>query len=175
MGSLIVLSGPVGAGKTTVASALAANATSPTILIEGDMFWKFVVKEKGGERHEDFRAAMRAMLAAGVSYARSDYETILDFSIPPAFIKRAAERLREIELHYVVLLPPLSTCEARAASRREGRISDYGSYRDFYADFQEAAATAIADDHDDPVATAARIREGIGSGAFRFALDDTAR
>src|SRR5271165_5165048 len=119
MGSLVVLSGPVGSGKTTFAQVLIAAPDRPTAYIEGDVFLSFVVKEHAGGRFETFRAGMRAMLAAAAAYARSDFDVVLDFSIPPAFMERSAKRLKNADLRYVVLLPSEAVCAARAASRSE--------------------------------------------------------
>jgi adenylate kinase family enzyme len=44
MGAIIVISGPVGAGKTTVARELLARTPPPAAFIEGDAFWPFVAK-----------------------------------------------------------------------------------------------------------------------------------
>jgi adenylate kinase family enzyme len=41
LGPIIVISGPVGAGKTTVARELVAGPRGPTAYIEGDAFWRF--------------------------------------------------------------------------------------------------------------------------------------
>ena len=114
---------------------------------------------------------MRAMPACGVSYARSGYETIVDFSIPPAFAERAKKRLTESEQYYIVLLPEVETCEKRAGERAEGRILDYAPYREFYDDFNQARATAIVNDCEDPGTIAVRIREGIRDGLFRVSLE----
>jgi hypothetical protein len=112
---------------------------------------------------------MRAMLATAVSYARSEYEVVLDFSIPPQFIERAFARLRDVEIHYVVLRPSAPVCSARAAGRVEGAIADYAEYRDFYDVFASAVRYTISDDDCDAVSMAARIREGVSAGRFRYA------
>jgi adenylate kinase family enzyme len=45
VGRLIIISGPVGAGKTTIARDLVASPPEPTAYIEGDTFWRFIVRE----------------------------------------------------------------------------------------------------------------------------------
>jgi chloramphenicol 3-O-phosphotransferase len=42
----ILLSGPVGAGKTTVAKELIATSQGPTAHIEGDKFWAFTARRR---------------------------------------------------------------------------------------------------------------------------------
>jgi gluconate kinase len=133
---ILVLSGPVGAGKTTVARELIAHAPEGTAYIEGDAFWPFLVApRKGQNRQQAFLMTLRAMFAAAWHYHRDDYRVLLDFSVPPAFLPGARKLLRETPFHYVVLLPPVAVCAERAASRAEGAIVDYTFYAEFYADF----------------------------------------
>lgn len=47
-------SGPVGAGKTTVAKELVALLPAPVSYIEGDIFWYFVAKAHHCDRREVF-------------------------------------------------------------------------------------------------------------------------
>jgi hypothetical protein len=171
MKSIILLSGPVGAGKTTVAKELIALSPDPMAYIEGDTFWSFIAK--GGEsrkRYDNFKMVMRSMTAAAVPYALSGYEVILDFSIPPWFLETAIKiaGLRNVPLDYVVLRPGETVCAARAAARAEGRIADYTPYHDLYSDFDEAGKYTIRDDERDAPVVAALIREGLGTGKFRI-------
>ena len=119
-----MLSGPIGAGKTTVARELLVLLPAPVSYIEGDTFWSFIDKPHSRDRREVFQVIMRAMTAAAIPFARSGYEVLLDFSIPPQFLGTARKILKEVPLNYVVLRPSLSVCETRAASRAEGRIID---------------------------------------------------
>jgi chloramphenicol 3-O-phosphotransferase len=170
VGSIIVISGPVGAGKSTVAKALVRAATAPTAYLEGDVFWTFLARPISGGPRRNLQSMMRAMTRAAAAFAADDYEVILDFSIPPAFLERAAARLGETELHFVVLKPALAVCAARAASRSEGVIADYDAYADFYVMFDAADRHVIANDDLAPEDVAARIRAGVSAGAFRFGV-----
>ncbi len=171
--SIVLLSGPVGAGKTTVAQALVANTSYPCILIEGDTFWSFIAHPSLDQPpHKRFMMTMRAMIAAAVPYASSKYEVIVDFSIPPWFLDtaKAIATFKGAGLHYVVVLPPEDVCAHRAATRPEGAIADYSAYRDLYADFTKAGPAHILEpDAGDPAVTAAHIRDGLTSGRFRVA------
>ena len=75
------------------------------------------------------------MTAAAIPFARAGYEVLIDFSIPPQLLPVARKIVKELPLNYVVLLPSLSLCEARASSRPQGRIANYANLRDFYALF----------------------------------------
>jgi hypothetical protein len=171
MKPIIILSGPVGAGKTTVARELIASSPGPLSYIEGDTFWTFIVRgpESSG-LEKNFKMIMTAMTAAAVPYALAGYETILDFSVPPWFIDTALKvvKMRDVPLDYVVLRPGKAVCATRAATRAEGVIEDYTPYNDLYASFDEAAPYTIRDDVGDAVAVAARVREGLDAGRFRI-------
>jgi len=168
---IIILSGPVGAGKTSVAKELINILPGPVSHIEGDRFWPFLTR--GGEAlgvKKNFGIIMASMTLAAIPFALSDYQVILDFSMPPWFLD-TAERLvrrREIPLDYVVVRPGEAVCAARAAARSEGRISDYGPYRELYSSFDEAEPHTISDDDSDATIIAAKIKEGLKAGKFRL-------
>ena len=90
-----MLSGPIGAGKTTVARELLALLPAPVSYIEGDTFWSFIDKPHSRDRREVFHVILRAMTAAAIPFARSGYEVLLDFSIPPQFLGRLARSLKK--------------------------------------------------------------------------------
>lgn len=168
MKSVIMLSGPVGAGKTTVARELVSLMQGEVAYIEGDSFWSFLTKTGSLSRRDNFPIILRSMTAASLPLARSGYDVVLDFSIPPDFLPIALKILKDTSLEFVVLLPSLSTCERRAANRSEGIISDYQRYRSFYAMFLAAPERfTICDDAADASTIASRILEGLRTRRFR--------
>lgn len=169
MKSIILLSGPVGAGKSTVAKQLISLSPEPVACIEGDTFWSFIAKGAGGSIEKNFKMVMTSMVAAALPYALYGYEVIVDFSIPPWFLRTALKmaKKREIPLHYVVLRPPEKVCAARAADRLEGTIADYRLYHDLYTSFNEAQRYIIPDAASDASVIAGHVREGIDEGMFR--------
>ena len=166
--SVVMLSGPIGAGKTTVARELIAISPAPLYYIEGDTFWPHFAKSDEKPRRERFRLLMRSVTAAAVPLARSGYDVLLDFSFPLDFLDTARKILKEIPLDFVMLRPSLATCEQRAAARPEGKIADYNVYRDFYAMFEGLPKHEISDDEADAVSLARRIRAGLDQGIFRL-------
>jgi len=166
----VILSGPVGAGKTTVARELIRSAVQPTVYIEGDKFWFFIVKgDKTIGRKTNFKTIMMSMVAASVPYALNGYEVILDFSIPPWFLDtvRKIVEARNIPLEYIILRPGENVCAQRAAQRPEGNISDYSPYHDFYLDFVEADKYSVCDDFGPAKSVADKINNGRREGLFR--------
>ena len=177
-GSVIILSGPVGAGKTTVSKELIKSAPEPLAYIEGDKFWFFIVK--GAEamgKSKNFRTIMASMIAASIPYATAGYEVIIDFSLPPWFLETAIKILsrRELSLEYIVIKPGEDLCASRAANREEGVISDYSTLHEFYLSFEEAKKYTISDDTASPSLIAERIREGLARGLFHVYPQMTGR
>ncbi len=170
MKPIMLLSGPVGAGKSTVAHELIASSPGPCACIEGDTFWSFIAKSTGTGRHKNFRTIMTAMTAAAIPYALAEYDVILDFSLPPWFITtaQAVVKVKDIPLDYVVLRPSEAVCAARAAARTAGAIADYTPYHDLYVDFDAAERYTIQDDARSAAVVAARIRDGLNAGRFRL-------
>jgi chloramphenicol 3-O-phosphotransferase len=164
-GRVLILSGPVGSGKTTVARPLVPHLRDPACCIEGDAFWPFVVRPGKRDRRQNFHTIMRSMTAASIPFARSGFSVLLDFSIPPDFLATARTILKEIGFDYVVLRPGLEVCARRAAERSEGPIADYKPYHDF-CDVFKSVESALSDDATAPKELAARIRAGLASGAF---------
>ncbi|MGA3101378.1 MAG: hypothetical protein ABSD61_05920 [Terracidiphilus sp.] len=140
--SVVMLSGPVGAGKTTVARELVAISQEPLCYIECDTLWPLFAKPGSKSRRERFSLLMRSATAAAVPLARGGYEVLLDFSFPLDFIETAHKILKEI---------------------------DYSEYRDFYTMFEGLPKHEIADDEGDARSVARRIRAGLDQGIFRLA------
>jgi hypothetical protein len=166
--SVVMLSGPVAAGKTTVARELVAISPAPFCYIEGDAFWSVFAKPDAKPRRERFRLLLRSLTAAAVPLARGGYDVLLDFSFPLDFLETARKILKEIPIDLVMLRPSLRTCEQRAATRPEGTIADYNLYRDFYTMFEGLPEHEIADDEADAESIAQRIRTGLDQGIFRL-------
>jgi hypothetical protein len=135
--------------------------------IEGDTFWSFIRKPEQHDRRENFNVIMRAMTAAAIPFARSGYDVVLDFSIPPYFLEVARKILKELPLEYVILKPSRAICAARAAARQEGAICDYSKYAGIYLLFDGFNRHKISDGDASEDVVAAQILEGLNSGRFR--------
>lgn len=107
------------------------------------------------------------MTAAAVPFARSGFRILIDFSIPPPFVDTARNILKDVPFDFVLLRPSFAVCAERAASRKEGAISDYGRLKNFYARFEKETVEPISDDKADPESLARRIADGLNQGRFR--------
>ena len=74
-------------------------------------------------------------------------------------MKPARARIADLDIHFVVLRPREAVCAARAAARTEGRITDYGPYRDFYASFDETPEQFVVARWNDPEHLRRRVEE----------------
>jgi len=175
-GRIILISGPPGAGKSTVAKELASSSAVPTVYIEGDTFWHFIVKNGTPNHPAKPRKAMsriviKSMMLAALPYARGGYEVIVDFSIGPWFLDLFQDYLKETPLEYVILCPSERVCARRAASRKDGAMPDYSQYHELHEAFSNLGdfeKYAIRDDVESPAELAATITRLICSGACRL-------
>jgi chloramphenicol 3-O-phosphotransferase len=172
-GELLILTGPPGAGKSTIAEALAAASEPPVVHLPSDRFWRFI--KKGvvppylpAARHQN-AAVVAALAAAGGAFARNGYFVILDGVVGPWFLDPF--RRLGVSLHYVVLRPSLTVALARAQGRGAEALTLSGPIRDLYRQFSalgEFEAQVIDTSDHTAEDTVAAICAALAEGKFRL-------
>src|ERR671927_815012 len=119
MTELVVVTGPPGAGKSTVAARL-VEAFSPAALVPGDAFFAFWVRGCVDPwlpaSHRQNEVVLRAAATAAGSYVAGGCAVVYDGIVGPWFLPSFAVATGLTGLHYAVLLPPLEDCLERVAS-----------------------------------------------------------
>lgn len=141
MGSLLIVTGPPGAGKTTVSLRL-ANRFSRSVLLEGDAFFAFLASGAiqpwlPESNHQNEIVTEAAALATGRFV--TDYDTIFDGVIGPWFLRTFVKAAGLSTVDYAILLPPVETCVERVRTRTGHGFTDEATTRKMHTEFASAA------------------------------------
>lgn len=143
---MLILSGPPGVGKTTVARLLAAESER-AVHIESDTFFDFIqsgfIEPWKPESHEQNQVVANVIAAAAAGYADGGYFTIIEGIVLPAWsLQPIRDSLREAGhgAAYGVLRAPLSVCLARARARADGPLAETGVIESLWHQFADLGA-----------------------------------
>jgi hypothetical protein len=143
MGSLLVVTGPPGAGKSTVAAAL-VDRFEPGALVAGDEFFGFLARgaiepwlPASAAQNE---TVVEAAAAAAGRYALGGYVTVFDGVVGPWFLPTFAAATGLDRFDYVVMLPGVDDCVRRVATRAGHGFTDEAATRKMHGEFARAAA-----------------------------------
>jgi cytidylate kinase len=176
LGEVINLSGPPGAGKTTVGRLLAEQA-NPGVHIDGDLLMLsirrgFVLPWLPGSGEQN-RTVITAIAAAAASFARGGYFVVVDALIGPWFLDAFCAPLdaASVPIHYAILRPPLEIALPRAQARTGNALTDEEPIRQLWQAFQdlgpyESHVVDLVDNSADAIA--ARLWREANEGRFRL-------
>jgi cytidylate kinase len=169
---LVVVTGPPGAGKSTVAGLL-AEMVDPSALVAGDAFFGFLAR--GGispwlaAAREQNEIVLGAAAAAAGRLASGGISVVYDGVVGPWSLAAFVSATGLARLHYVALLPSETTCVARVQARVGHGFTDVSATRHMHHAFASSRLDArhlLADPTDDPQATAVEISRRVTIGSL---------
>jgi predicted ABC-type ATPase len=174
MAFLVVVTGPPGAGKSTVAHAL-ADSFERSVLVVGDAFFEFLARGAIAPwlpaAHGQNEVVIRAAAAATGRFASGGFITIYDGVLGPWFLADFTAEAALDHLHYVILLPSVERCVDQVANRVGHGFTDEEATRHMHRQFAQADIDqrhVLADLPASPTETAAEIARRVQAGTLRY-------
>jgi predicted kinase len=143
---VLILTGPPGAGKTTVAAELVARSPR-AVHLESDRFFQFIrsdyVEPWKPESDEQNRVVMGIVAEAAARYVAAGYFTVIDgILIPGWFLEPVRDALRDAghPVGLAVLRAPMVLCIERVQEREGEPSVDASALEQLWHSFADLGA-----------------------------------
>jgi predicted kinase len=178
MSRIVIVTGPPGAGKSTVTARLSREADGPLGLhMHTDDMYAYVKKGfvepwRPESQHQN-TTLMAAMAASAAICAKGGYEVFVDGIVGPWFLDpwRSAAKAHALDLRYVVLMPAEAETVARGTTRTGHPMTDEAVIRQMWKAFVDFAPPPqhLVDTTGQAAAdTAAAVRARLTAGDFKL-------
>ena len=178
MGSLLVITGPPGSGKTSIAGLL-SQEFERSVVVEGDAFFRFLARGSIPPwlpaSHVQNDVVISASAAAASEFVSGRYFTIYEGIVGPWYLETFAELVGLEEFDYVVLMPSEDVCLARIANRGASANIGVKAAQHMYREF---ASSPTATHHVMRLGSESKeevknqVLAGMRVGKFRFQVTD---
>jgi cytidylate kinase len=174
MGSLLVVTGPPSAGKSTV-SRILGGRFDPSVVVEGDAFFAFLasgaIPPWLPEANAQNEVVTRAAASATGRYSEGEYMTVYDGMVGPWFLPTFLAATGLNNLDYVVLQPSIERCLTRVAERQGHGFTDQHATRHMHQQFAQSDINrrhVFVDPPDQPARVADLILAALTKGSLRY-------
>lgn len=177
-GHVIILTGPPGAGKSTLAAKLASRY-SRGVHLHTDDFWHYIVSGAIPPylpaSHAQNQTVMDVIAGAAYTYALGGFTTVVDGVVGPWMLdhfRAGATPQSAPSVHYVVLRPERGTTLTRARARTAPTaLTDEGpilTMWDQFSDLGEFESHVLDTSQESEARSARRVAEAVEDGRFRL-------
>ncbi|MDA8343384.1 MAG: AAA family ATPase [Actinomycetota bacterium] len=173
--SITLVTGPPGAGKSTVAAAVARSYPLGVHVVADQAFHWITSGFRAPWEHEADRqnaTVIDAVAAAAGRFADGGYEVVVDGIVGPWFLDRFRRSIGSpsMTMRYVVLRPTRLVARQRAVERRgRGDLTEpepIDLMYDAFADLETYEAHVVDSTREQPDATVQTVLAGLAAGRF---------